>query len=390
MGRRTVDDNKEIEIHEKYMRRALDLALLGKGKTNPNPMVGAVIVKNDKIISEGYHRGYGRPHAEIEALKNSKRDVAGSTMYVNLEPCCHYGKTPPCVKAIIDSRINKIYIGMLDPNPQVKGKGMKILRDAGIDVTAGILRKEAIALNLPFVKYITSNIPFVILKSAASLDGKIATNAGESKWITGKLAREYVHEKRFESDAIIVGIETVLKDDPKLTARRNGKIIKEPLRVILDSKLRIPENAKILQDDQAKKTFIATTSSARKSKIKVLKKKGAEIFITQSNAEGRVLLEPLIRKLGNKGISQVIIEGGGEVNASALEEGIVDKVILFYAPIIIGGKKSPSVVGGNGIKRLDKAIRINNVKVTQLGYDIMIEGFVKQRTWLEKYVYRNN
>lgn len=368
---------------EKYMRIALNLARKGAGITSPNPMVGAVLVKDGKIIGKGYHKGPGRLHAEAEALQNVSADPEGATLYVNLEPCCHTDKrTPPCTKEIIKSKIRRIVIGMDDPNPLVNGRGVRELADAGIEIEDGVLLREASRLNEMYSKFITTNIPYVIMKAASSLDGKIALSTGESRWITGTVARRYSHRLRAMVDAVMVGIGTILTDDPSLNVRHINSKGKQPLRIILDSKLRIPVAAKVLQFksgqmNSGQETLVVTTKAAATDKIEVLEKNGIKIMVVEEREDGAVGLKSLMQVLGKAGITSILIEGGSGVNASALREGIVDKVVMMYSPRIIGGSDSVNVVGGKSPESLDESVFLKNISIRRLGEDIMIEGYVK-------------
>lgn len=357
-----------------FMKRAIELAKRGVGKVNPNPMVGAVIVKNGKIIGEGYHMEYGKEHAEVNAIKSAKEDVSDSTIYVTLEPCSHYGKQPPCAYKIVESNIKKVVIGSLDPNPLVSGRGIKILKDAGIDVVTGVMEDECLKLNEVFMKYISKKKPFVAMKCAMSLDGKIATKLGESKWISSKESRELVQKLRNKYTGIMVGINTVIKDNPRLTCRlEDGR---SPVRIVIDSNLRIPNDSNIVKTANKVKTIVATTKGASKAKISDLKNKNVEVIITE-NSDSKVNLNELMSKLYEKQIDGILLEGGGTLNYSALEEGIVDKVLFFIAPIIIGGTKSICPVSGDGINKLNEAFKINNLSCSNIGQDILIEGYIK-------------
>ncbi len=359
------------------MKRALEISEKAAGFVNPNPLVGAVIVKDNRIIGEGYHEYFGGPHAEVNAFKNAKEDVEGATMYVTLEPCAHYGKTPPCADAIVRNKIAKVVVGMIDPNPQVAGRGIEILRSNGIEVSIGILEKEIKKTNEIFIKYITQKKPFCIMKTAMTMDGKIATSIGDSKWISNEKSRAYVHELRQRVTGIMVGIGTVLADDPELTTRRQGIISKNPIRIIIDSKAKIPLDAKVLKCDDKTKTIIVTTEFAGNSKIEAIKQKGAEVIVTQSK-NGWVNLKDLMIVLGDKGIDSILLEGGSTINFSALEEGIVDKVITFIAPKIFGGTTGKTSVGGSGIEHVSDSIKLSDTEVTKFGQDIMIEAYVKK------------
>lgn len=360
----------------KFMKRALELANMGSGYVNPNPLVGAVIVKNGQIISEGYHEFYGGPHAEINAFKNAKEDVTGATMYVTLEPCSHYGKTGPCANAIVEKGIKEVIIAMEDPNPVVAGRGIKILRDNGIDVTCGIMERETKKLNEIFIYYITTKTPYCIMKTAMTLDGKIATHTGHSKWITNEKSRQYVHKIRNRVSGIMVGIGTVLADDPSLTTRLASGEGKDPIRIIVDSTGKIPLDSKVLNSKSASKTIIATTEKIDIEKRKSIEKKGAEVLIIPSE-NNRVDLKKLIERLGEKKIDSILIESGGTLNWSALRNGIVNKVISFIAPKIVGGKSSKTPVEGMGVDTMDKSILIKDMRIIRMDEDIVIEGYVK-------------
>lgn len=354
------------------MRIAIQEAIKGSGFVNPNPLVGAVIVNDEKIISTGYHKKYGENHAEINAFENAENEVEGATMYVTLEPCSHYGKTPPCVDKIIEKKIKRVVIGMLDPNPLVSGNGINKLMNAGIEVECGVLEEECKKINEVFIKYITKKNPFVLLKNAMSLDGKIATKYGESKWITGEKSRVYVHELRNEFKGIMVGINTILTDDPMLNCRLdNGR---NPIKIIVDSSLRIPLEAKVLINEP-EKTIIATTEKSDINKINKIENLGAKV-ISVPDYFGKVNLNLLMEKLGELKIDGILLEGGGTLNFSALESGIVDKVITFISTKIIGGKDSITPVEGSGIERLSQAFMLKETQMKSLGGDIVIEGYI--------------
>jgi len=369
----------EDNLSEKFMLRALELAAKARGRTSPNPMVGAVIVKDGKIVGEGYHKKPGTPHAEIHAIEQAKDKAKGAQLYVTLEPCCHWGRTPPCTQAVIRASISSVVMAMFDPFPQVSGKGKAELEGHGISVQNGLLETEARKLNEAYIKYVTTRMPFVILKTAMSLDGKIATSTGESKWITSASSRQKVHEIRDGVDAILVGIGTVNRDNPSLTTRLENKQGEDPIRIVVDSKARISLEAKLLNLSSPAPAFIATTEKAPPEKIAQLRARGAEVIATPE-LNGKVSLKALMKKLGEKAITSVLIEGGGEINASALKEGIVDKVMVFIAPKLIGGKTAPGPIGGAGIKQLSKAARLRDIHVSQIGEDILIEGYVVGQT----------
>ena len=361
-------------LEEKYMRRALELAKLGIGAVNPNPLVGAVIVKDGKIIGEGYHKAYGGSHAEVNAFNNAVENVRNAHMYVTLEPCSHYGKTPPCAKAIVEKGIKKVTISMMDPNPLVSGKGIEILKNNGIEVELGLLEEESRKLNEIFIKYITTKEPFCIMKTASTLDGKIATITGDSKWVTNEKSREYVHYIRHRLSAIMVGADTVIKDNPSLTTRLKDIKGRNPVRIIADSSARIPLDSKVFKEEG--RTIIATTEKASKDKLNSIKELGGEIIITPLK-EDRVDLNFLMKKLGEEKIDSVLLEGGGTLNYSALRAGIVDKVMTFIAPKIIGGALAKTSVAGEGIEFMKDAINLKDINITRFDNDILIEGYLE-------------
>ncbi|MBR1728687.1 MAG: bifunctional diaminohydroxyphosphoribosylaminopyrimidine deaminase/5-amino-6-(5-phosphoribosylamino)uracil reductase RibD [Selenomonadaceae bacterium] len=356
---------------EIYMNEALKIAANARGRTSPNPLVGAVIVKNNRIIAEGWHRQAGTPHAEINALNMAGDLAKDSTLYVTLEPCSHFGRTPPCANAIVNAGIKKVVIAMTDPNPKVAGRGIEILKNAGIEVEVGILEDQARRLNEVFIKWITTQKPFVTLKTAMSLDGKIATATGQSQWITSEESRRKVHELRDINDAIMIGIGTVLADNPSLTTRIDGG--KNPIRIIVDSQLRTPINANVIVDGQAK-TIIATTKNAPINKVDALKKSGVEIIFCGDDR--RVDLNILMNELASREITSIFVEGGGTLNFSLLENHLVDKVFAFIAPKIIGGREALTSVEGDGFSDLNKAINLKNITTEMIGEDILISGIV--------------
>ena len=357
---------------DKWMRRALRLAEKGRGRTSPNPMVGAVLVKRGKAVGDGYHARAGEPHAEIVAIKNAGEKVKGATLYLNLEPCTHYGKTPPCVPAVIKAGVRRVVVGMEDPNPLVKGRGLVHLKQAGLDVNVGILEKECHRLNEAFCKYIVKHEPFIILKMAATLDGKLATRNGESQWITGEASRRFVHRLRDQVDGVVVGIGTVLKDDPMLTARIRGG--RDPYRIVFDSRLRIPENAKVF-DLSPSKAIVATTEMAPQDKIERLQEKGARVLISDSKL-GKVDLKSSLLKLGELGLMSLLVEGGSQINGSFLDQGLIDKIFLFLSPKLIGDPMAPGIFNGAGVASLKEAISIRDLKVRKIGEDILLEGYL--------------
>jgi diaminohydroxyphosphoribosylaminopyrimidine deaminase/5-amino-6-(5-phosphoribosylamino)uracil reductase len=378
---------------ELYMKRALRLAAKALNMTRPNPMVGAVMVKDGLIISEDFHRKPGTPHAEALAIEKAGGKSKGSTLYVNLEPCCHTGKrTPPCTGAIVDSGIREVVIGMMDPNPKVSGKGILELRKAGLEVRSGILREKAERLNETYIKYITTETPFVILKIAMTLDGKIATPEGQSKWITSEEARNQVHRLRSSVDAVVSAIGTVKADDPEFTARIRGG--RSPIRIIIDPNLEISLHSKVLQVPP--KTIIVTKrfhglpsnnpptplfakggqgGLSNEEKKKILLDKGIEIIEYEGE---KADLKWLMKRLGKQEIVSVLIEAGSSLNARALEEEIVDKVMFFIAPKIMGGKESFPAVGGRSFRRIEEAYLLKDMKVRRVGEDVLIEGYIQK------------
>lgn len=361
------------KLDAKFMQRALDLAVKGGWRVRPNPLVGCIIVKNGKVVGEGYHRFFGGAHAEVNALRKAGKLAQGATVYLNLEPCCHYGKTPPCTKALIKAGVKRVVVAMVDPNPLVSGKGLEELRFAGIEVESGVLAEKAKKLNHFYRQWMTSKLPYVILKMAMTLDGKIATTSGNSKWISGEAARKFVWRLRSRMDGVMVGTNTVLKDDPELTSHNLGR---DPQRVILDTDLKIPLSARIF--NQPGKTIVVTGLARASSSIKTLLDKGAEIVFLPVNKEGKIDLKILFRKLKKKGIKTLLIEGGGETSASALEQGVVDKIFWIIAPKILGGRQAKTPVEGKGISDLGKAIKVENWRFQKLDEDILVEGYIKK------------
>jgi diaminohydroxyphosphoribosylaminopyrimidine deaminase/5-amino-6-(5-phosphoribosylamino)uracil reductase len=360
------------------MRLALRLAIRGNGRTSPNPAVGAVVVKEGRVVGRGWHRRSGEAHAEVRAIEQAGAAAKGAAMYVTLEPCCTYGRTPPCTDAIVRAGIKKVIVAALDPNPRHQGRGVAALRRRGLSVKVGLMDREASALNEDFSKFITTGIPFTTVKVAMSLDGKIATKEGDSRWISGAESRRRAHLGRSGLDAILVGRRTVVRDDPLLTARRDGRVVKVPWRIILDSGAEVPLDAKLLDPLDASKTIVAVTDRAPRAKIARLEALGAKVVRCASRS-GRVSLKSLWRRLGRMGIMSVLIEGGGETIASALDARIVDRIMIFIAPKIIGGRTSPTPVGGKGIGRVADALPVRNVTVTRCGEDILVEGDVDCR-----------
>lgn len=352
-----------------YMRRAIALAEKGRGWTNPNPLVGAVIVKNGKIIGEGYHTKYGEMHAERNAIASLTESAKGATIYVTLEPCCHYGKTPPCTEAILEHGISRVVIGSRDPNPKVAGKGAELLREAGVQVEEDFLREECDRLNPVFFHYITTGTPYVVMKYAMTADGKIATKTGASKWITGKAARMKVQEMRYAYTGIMAGIGTVLADDPMLNVRIEGK--RSPVRIICDSRLRIPVDSKICRTAKEYPTIVACAYKEEEKAAK-LTELGIQILCLPDE-EGHVDLKRLVRELGVRKIDSIFLEGGGCLNDSALRSGIVQEVKVFVAPKLFGGEKAKTPVTGRGVELPSEAIEMSLKKVSQIGEDLLLE-----------------
>lgn len=367
---------------EQFMKRAIELAKQGSGWTAPNPLVGAVVVKNGRVIGEGYHRKYGELHAERNALAACSEDPAGATLYVTLEPCCHYGKTPPCTEIIIEKKIAKVVIGSRDPNPKVAGKGARILREHGIEVVEDYMREACDALNPVFFHYITTKTPYVVLKFAMTLDGKIATRTGASKWITGEAARNHVHQLRGRYAGILAGIGTVLADDPMLNCRIDGA--HQPLRIILDSHLRIPMGSRLVRSAKEYPLLIVCNESNRDreegaSRIQKLEEAGAKVW-TLPEKNGHPDLNVLMQRLGEEKIDSVLIEGGGTVNEAALKAHIVHHVYAYIAPKIFGGEDAKTPVEGSGIRLPQECANLRLAKITVLLNDMLLEYDVEGET----------
>ncbi len=365
MKKDTLDDSY-------YMGIAIRLARRGVGKTSPNPMVGAVIVANGKIIGQGYHKKCGDHHAEINAINSAKKNIKGSTFYITLEPCSHYGRTPPCVDALIQENPGRVVVGSLDPNPEVNGKGVKILRSKSIKVDVGICESECMQLNEHYFKFIKTGMPYITVKYAQTLDGRIATKSGDSQWISSEASRRYVHRLRSMNQGIMVGAGTVVADNPQLTVRHvRGK---NPFRIIVDSKLRIPIKSSVLTDANVCLTIIATTSSVSAAKMAAAKKCGAAVLVVKKDKNGKVSLRDLLRKLGKREIVSVLVEGGSEIITSLLKAGLVDKMIIPIAPMIVG--KGLEAIGDLNINKISKAIRFSSFKTMKRGDDIIFEGTI--------------
>lgn len=367
---------------EQFMKRAIELAKQGAGWTAPNPLVGAVVVKNGRVIGEGYHRKYGELHAERNALAACSEDPAGATLYVTLEPCCHYGKTPPCTEIIIEKKIAKVVIGSRDPNPKVAGKGARILREHGIEVVEDYMREACDAMNPVFFHYITTKTPYVVLKFAMTLDGKIATRTGASKWITGEAARNHVHQLRGRYAGILAGIGTVLADDPMLNCRIDGA--HQPLRIILDSHLRIPMGSRLVRSAKEYPLLVVCNESNRDRKegatrIQKLEEAGAKVW-TLPEKNGHPDLNVLMQRLGEEKIDSVLIEGGGTVNEAALKAHIVHHVYAYIAPKIFGGEDAKTPVEGSGIRLPQECAQLRLAKITVLLNDMLLEYDVEGET----------
>ena len=364
----------DMEQDRQYMKMALELAQKGMGFTAPNPMVGAVIVKNGRIIGQGYHRKYGELHAEREALAVCTEEPKGASIYVTLEPCCHYGKQPPCVNAILEAGIRRVIIGSSDPNPLVAGKGIRILKDHGIEVTENILKEECDKLNEAFFYYIQNKKPYVVMKYAMTMDGKIAAYTGESKWVTGEAARIHVQEQRLKYTGIMVGVGTVLADDPMLTCRLENS--RNPVRIICDSHLRTPLTSKIVRTAETIPTILAS-SSKDQQKIKNYEELGCQVlYVPEKN--GHIDLNRLMELLGAAKIDSILLEGGGSLNWSALESGIVQKVQTYIAPKLFGGEEAKTPVEGKGFPDPASAILLKNSEIIRIGDDFLIESEVKR------------
>ncbi|WP_370650982.1 bifunctional diaminohydroxyphosphoribosylaminopyrimidine deaminase/5-amino-6-(5-phosphoribosylamino)uracil reductase RibD [Acetobacterium sp.] len=364
---------ERVENHQKYMDLAIDLAQKGRGQVNPNPLVGAVIVKNDVIIGSGYHEQYGGLHAERQALAACTQSVVGATLYVTLEPCCHYGKTPPCTEAIIENKISRVVIGSTDPNPQVSGRGIEILRQQGITVITGVRETACQEMNAVFFHYIKNRTPYVLMKYAMTLDGKIATRTGKSQWITGAEARAAVHQTRNEYTGIMVGVNTILQDDPLLTCRIEGG--RNPSRIICDTHLRTPLTAQVVASARKIPTYLATCSRDQR-KIKRFEIMGCKI-LEVSKAGDHLNLNELMRKLGAAGIDSILLEGGGTLNFSALKSDIVNKFQVYLAPKIFGGAAAKTPVEGLGVELPSEAFQFTDRKIKIFGEDICLE-YVKR------------
>jgi diaminohydroxyphosphoribosylaminopyrimidine deaminase/5-amino-6-(5-phosphoribosylamino)uracil reductase len=360
-----------------YMEQALSLARLALGQVSPNPAVGAVVVRNGEIVGQGYTQPPGSSHAEIVAMRQAGEQTRGGVMYVTLEPCCHYGRTPPCTKAIIANGIAEVHLATLDDNPLVSGRGVSELEEEGVKTHVGEHEEEAKEINQAYTKFITTGMPFVTAKFAMSLDGKIAAKSGDSKWITGEAARKQAHSLRYAVDAIMAGVNTVLADDPHLTTRccggRGGTSRKQPLRVIVDSNLRTPITARVFNEPG--KTLVVLSRMATSGEKAAFTQVGAELLELPSDS-GLVDLRRLFKALGERGITGILVEGGGILLGSLFDSKLVDKVVAFIAPIIIGGEGAKTAVGGEGVDKMIDSLRLERINVERFGNDVMVSGYV--------------
>ncbi len=355
---------------EQYMKRALKLARRGEGMVSPNPLVGAVIVKGGRIIGEGFHRRFGGPHAEIEALSSATEAVRGATLYVTLEPCCHQGKTPPCTESLVAAGFARVVVGTSDPNPLVSGKGIARLRRQGMDITVGILAEECARLNERFFTFMKTGLPFVTLKYAQTLDGRIACATGHSRWISSAPSLKFAHRLRAVHDAVVVGADTVIQDDPLLTVRlARGR---NPLRVVVDSALRIPPHASVLKDQESARTIIAATRRADAKKRGELKKRHIEVLTVAADRQGRVDLRKVFAELGKRGVSSVLVEGGSALITSVLKDKLADRLVVIVAPKIVG--TGIDAVGDLGIEKMNDAIVLKDREVYRRGDDIIVDA----------------
>jgi diaminohydroxyphosphoribosylaminopyrimidine deaminase / 5-amino-6-(5-phosphoribosylamino)uracil reductase len=352
-----------------YMNLAINVAKAGVGQTTPNPVVGAVIVNDGRVVGIGAHLKAGEPHAEVHAIRMAGERAQNATAYVTLEPCSHHGKTPPCADLLITNKVKRVVVATTDPNPLVAGKGIAKLKAAGIEVEVGVCKEQADALNAVFFHYLDKKRPYVTLKSATTLDGKIATVTGESKWITGEAARQDVHLYRSIHDAILVGVNTVLMDNPSLTTRLPNGTGKNPIRVILDSKLRTPLDSQIVNDGKAETWIIVSNQVNQEKMNEFSEKKGVRIIQLQ---EANLSISTMLTRLGEEGISSIFVEGGAEVNGSFLKEKAINQVIVYLAPKLFGGKQAPTAIGGSGIESIDDSLQLTIKSVEQLGDDVKI------------------
>jgi len=361
---------------EFYMKKTIELARKGEGFTGANPLVGALVVKDKKIVGQGYHKFFGGPHAEVYALDQAGKKAKGADLYVNLEPCCHQGKTGPCSLKVVNSGIKRLIVGMVDPNIRVAGKGLQHIEKHGIEVKTGVLESDCRKLNEVFIKYISTDYPFVFLKTAQTIDGFLAASSGDSKWITNRQSRLYGHSLRNKADAILVGIGTVLNDNPSLTTRLEQKKGSDAIRIILDTSLRIPDDAKVINQKSSAKTIIVTGRDTDRSRVEKLEKKdNLEILPVKLNKDGLIPLENLLKKLHEIGIASVLVEGGSRVNYSFLKDNLIDKIFIFTAPRIYGGENGFKIFGGPGPDLMADTRNLKNVEFEKLGDNFLIKGY---------------
>lgn len=372
MSNRATASSTEDDLF--FMKRALALAERGRGHVSPNPLVGAVVVKGDEIVGEGYHQKFGEAHAEVNALENAGDAATGATLYVTLEPCAHQGKTGPCTEKIYSAGISRAVIGVRDPNPLVNGKGITFLKSKGISVTESLLESDCRELNAGYLKYITTKRPLITLKIAQTIDGRIATSTGHSKWITSPDSRIMAHRIRAQNDALLVGIGTVIADDPELTVRLTRGV--SPKRIILDSQLRIPLDAHALADQSPSRTIVMTTEEASKEKIARIEEKGATVIVTEADERGWVSQKILWPKLAEMGITSVLVEGGSTIHTECIKAGYADRIVLFLAPKLLGS--GIDALGDLGIRNVNAAREIRNIKIKRLNGDLMISGTLGQ------------
>jgi diaminohydroxyphosphoribosylaminopyrimidine deaminase / 5-amino-6-(5-phosphoribosylamino)uracil reductase len=358
-----------------YMKLALRLAARGAGWVSPNPMVGAVVVKNSQIVGQGYHRRAGLPHAEVEALQAAGVSARDADLYVTLEPCNHQGRTPPCTEAILAAGVRRVIIATSDPNRRVTGGGAAFLRAKGVEVIIGVLEAEALQLNEAWFHWMETGRPWVIAKAACSLDGRIATATGESQWLTGEAARSYGHRLRHRHDAILVGIGTALADNPQLTVRLPGRRGQDPIRIVLDSRLRLPLNSRLVRHDSAAPTWVATTGLALPETIQALQGVGVEVMVLPVES-GRVSLPALLQALGERQVQSLLVEGGAETLGTFFDQSLVNQFHFFYAPKILGGAKAPAAIGGQGVTHLGEAHIAKQLSIRRLGVDLLVSGYL--------------
>ncbi|MFC2007589.1 bifunctional diaminohydroxyphosphoribosylaminopyrimidine deaminase/5-amino-6-(5-phosphoribosylamino)uracil reductase RibD [Chloroflexota bacterium] len=366
-------NTKANSLDEDYMKQALRLARRGLGKTSPNPMVGAVIVKDKRIIGQGYHRRFGGKHAEINAFENAGESINGATLYVTLEPCCHYGKTPPCVDAVIREKLGRVVIGTTDPNPLVNGNSISRLKQQDIVTTVGVLENECRSLNEAYFKYIITGLPLVTVKFAQTLDGRIATATGSSRWISSAESQRLAHKLRITNDAIMAGIGTILADDPQLTARLTRG--KNPTRIVLDSRLRISPEAKVLADQTTAPTIVITTAHADKKGLSLLKQKGIDVLVAPEDERDQIDIGRVLKILGERGITSVLVEGGAEVITSLLHLKLADKLVIIVAPRIMG--EGIAAVGELNIRDISQTLKLSFTRTYRLGEDLVIEASIR-------------